>query len=83
MLISTLIGSGTFGVVVNFVSAETVLLKNAWGKISSLFLLIAFSPMIYLYNLKIKRIEEEKHKIKELEEEQDKLEFYIESHFTG
>ena len=83
MLFLSLVGSASYGVSVNFVTAESILLKNAWGKISNVILIFALSPLIYLYNLKIRKIEEEKQKIKDLEEEQDKLEYYIENNFTG
>mgnify|MGYP000863895926 CR=1 FL=1 len=41
------------------------------------------SPMVYLYHLRIRGVEEEKRKIKMLEDEQDKLEYHIEHNLDG
>ena len=79
VLSSAVVGGSTIGIVSNYVTAETPLLKNAWRQMElGVVVLIGF-PFVLMYQKAISKYQEYRHTIKELEEEQDKLEFEIES----
>ena len=71
------------GIVSNYITAETTLLKNAWRQFTLFAVIVLASPFIYMYQKAVSKYEHYRNEIKQLEEEQDKLEFEIESKFDG
>ena len=68
VLSSAVVGGSTIGIVSNYVTAETPLLKNAWRQFELGTVVLIASPFVIMYQKAISKYQAYRNTIKELEE---------------